>query len=141
MMAIFRKAVTVKRQAAGAYVAGVWVPGAASQVTIQASVQPASAEDMQRLPEGQRQTGAVKLYTSDTLLTSIGDQKADVVVTEQGEYEVSVADVWNNGLIPHKAYLCARVVDAETRTVAVLFVPVGSDSLITSDGLTFKVVG
>ena len=110
MMAIFRKPVTVNRQAAGAYVNGVWVPGAPYQVTIQASVQPASAEDMHRLPEGQRQTGAVKLYTNDALLTAKGDQKADIVVTEQGHYEVSVADVWENGLIPHKAYVCARVV-------------------------------
>jgi hypothetical protein len=108
--AIFRKSVTVKRRAAGSFVAGVWTPGAPSTTTIQASVQPASAEDMQRLPEGQRQTGAVRLYTNDTLLTAKGTQEADIVVTEQGEYEVSVADVWSNGLIPHKSYLCARVV-------------------------------
>jgi hypothetical protein len=108
--AIFRQSVTVKRRAVGAFVAGVWVPGAPTTTTIQASVQPASAEDIQRLPEGQRQTGAVKLYTNDSLFTAKGTQEADIVVTPQGDYEVSVAEVWDNGLIPHKSYLCVRVV-------------------------------
>lgn len=110
MRAIFRKSVTVKRRAAGSYVAGVWTPGALTTTAIQASVQPASAEDMQRLPEGQRQTGAVRIYTNDALRTATGTQEADIVVTEQGDYEVSVAEAWSNGLIPHNFYLCTRVV-------------------------------
>lgn len=110
MRAIFRQAVTVKRRAAGAFVAGVWTPGALSTIAIQASVQPASAEDLQRLPEGQRETGAVRVYTNDSLLTSSGTQEADIVVTSQGEYEVSIAERWENGLIPHNAYICRRVV-------------------------------
>ena len=110
MMAIFRKAITVTRQGAGSFVGGVFVPGAPETLTIQASVQPASAEDLQRLHEGQRLTGAVKLYTNDTLLVAQGNQKADIVTTGQGKFEVSVAEVWENGLIPHKSYLCARVV-------------------------------
>jgi hypothetical protein len=110
MRARFRKSVTVSRQAAGAFVNGVWVPGAVSTVTIQASVQPASAEDMQRLPEGRRQAGAVKLYTNDALLTEKDDQKADRITIGQGEYEVATADVWDNGIIPHNMYMCARVV-------------------------------
>jgi hypothetical protein len=107
---IFRQSVTVRRRANGAFVAGVWTPGALSTTTVQASIQPASAEDMQRLPEGQRQTGAVKLFTADALRTAKGQQEADIIVTTQGEYEVSVAEEWRNGLIPHNAYICARVV-------------------------------
>ena len=109
-MSSFRRPVTITRQAAGAYVAGVWVPGAESTVTIRASVQPATAEDMQRLPEGRRQTGAVKLYTSAALKTEIGNQKADRVTLPTGTYEVAQADQWQNGVLPHNVYLCARVV-------------------------------
>ena len=109
-MSSFRRAVTVTRQAAGAFVAGVWVPGAESTVTIRASVQPATAEDMQRLPEGRRQTGAVRLYTSAALLTEVGTQKADRITLPTGTYEVAQADQWQNGVLPHNVYLCARVV-------------------------------
>lgn len=108
--AIFRRPITIRRLAAGSYVDAVWVAGAASTVTIQASVQPASAEDIQRMPEGQRQTGAVKLFTNDALLTAKETQAADVVILPEGEYEVSVAEDWANGLIPHKHYICARIV-------------------------------
>jgi hypothetical protein len=110
MRAIFRNAITVRRQEPGGYVDAVWVPGEADTLTIQASVQPAGAEDMQRLPEGQRLTGAVRIYTNDLLMTAEGDQKADVVVTSQGRYEVRVAERWENGLIPHNFYLCTRIV-------------------------------
>jgi len=109
-MSSFRRPVTVTRQAAGGYVAGVWVPGNTFTVTIHASVQPATAEDMQRLPEGRRQTGAVKIYTSSTLLTEIGTQKADRIALPTGDYEVAQADQWQNGVLPHNVYLCARVV-------------------------------
>ena len=109
-MSSFRRPVTVTRQAAGGYVAGVWVPGNPFTVTIQASVQPATAEDMQRLPEGRRQTGAVKIYTNSNLMAEIGTQKADRVTLPTGEYEVAQADHWQNGVLPHNVYLCARVV-------------------------------
>lgn len=111
MRSRFRKSVNVTRQAEGAYTDGVWVQGQPFTHTIQASVQPASAEDMQRLPEGRRQAGAVKLYSSDMLLTEQGTQKADRVNLPHGIYEVAVADYWENGIIPHNAYLCARFVE------------------------------
>ena len=110
MRARFRQAVTVTRQPEGGYVDGVWQNDPAGTVAIKASVQPASAEDMQRLPEGRRQTGAVKLFTNDTLLTEKGAQKADVVNLPQGDYEVATAEEWVNGIIPHNAYICARIV-------------------------------
>lgn len=110
MRARFRKSVTVTRQAAGAYVDGVWTPGGDATLTIQASVQPSSDQDMQRLPEGRRITGAVTLYTNDTLKLALGDQQADRIALASGTYEVEVSENWGNGLIPHNKYVCARIV-------------------------------
>ena len=109
-MSSFRRPVTISRYGAGSYVNGVWTQSAPFGVTIHASVQPATDRDMQRLPEGRRQTGAVKLFTNDTLLIEIGTQKADRVTLPTGTYEVAQADAWQNGVINHNAYLCVRVV-------------------------------
>jgi apolipoprotein N-acyltransferase len=109
-MSSFRRTITVSRQAAGSHVNGIWTPGTTTTTTIQASVQPATARDMERLPEGRRQTGAVKVYTSAALLVEQGTQKADRIILPSGTYEVAQADEWQNGVLPHNAYLCARVV-------------------------------
>jgi hypothetical protein len=65
---------------------------------------------MEKLSEGQRQAGAVKIYTDALLNVALGQQEADIVVTSQGEYQVEVAERWENGLIPHNAYVCTRIV-------------------------------
>lgn len=109
--AVFRKPVTVNRPGAGSYVDGFWQQGAPSQLTIQASVQPASQDDMELLPEGRRITGGYRLYTNDTLNLASGTQNADRVVINGADYEVMAEADWSNGIIPHKSYLVARVVE------------------------------
>ncbi|MBT8412482.1 MAG: hypothetical protein KJP02_11895 [Octadecabacter sp.] len=111
LFAALRKPVTVTRYAAGAYVDGFWQEGGTSPVTITASVQPASQTDMQLLPEGRRLTGAYRLFTDDTMLLASGAQQADRVTIGGAEYEVMAEAVWENGLIPHKSYLVARIVE------------------------------
>lgn len=109
---IFRRPVTIERQAPGGFVNGLWQPGAIEAVTILASVQPASGRDMERLPEGRRQAGAVRIFTDATLQLEAGAQKADRIVLPQGTYEVAIADEWQNGIMPHNTYLCVRIVKA-----------------------------
>ncbi len=108
---VFRRPVLVRRVATGQYVDGFWQEGAESEITISASVQPASQNDMKLLPEGRRVTGAYRLYTDDTLFLASDDQNADRVMIGADQYEVMAEADWQNGLIPHKSYLVARIVE------------------------------
>lgn len=114
--AVFRKSVTVRRTAPGSYVDGFWQEGGlvTPAPVINASVQPATQDDMQLLPEGRRITGAYRLYTNDTLNLAIGAQNADRVSINGADYQVMAEADWSNGIIPHKSYLVARVVEDDT---------------------------
>ena len=111
--AVFRQDVAVERREPGAFVDGVWAPGVVSpSVTfIKASVQPASQDDLERLPEGQRITGAYKLFTNDTLRLARDGQEADRVQIGGDWYLVTAAEDWNNGIVPHNVYIVTRIVE------------------------------
>jgi hypothetical protein len=63
------------------------------------------------LPEGQRITGAYKLFTNDRLLLARDDQSGDRVQIDGDWYLVTAEEGWDNGLIPHYAYLVTRIVE------------------------------
>lgn len=111
MFGIFRKPLTVKRQSEGAWVNGFWVAGSETTLTIQASAQPANADDMQLLPDGKRLQGAYKIYTDADLIVAIEGvtQVADKVVINGQDYEISAANPWQNGIIPHNEFMATRV--------------------------------
>lgn len=91
----FNSALTIVRPGAGAYVSGVWVPGATGNIGIQGSIQPASGKDLQLLPEGRRVEAAYAVYTVSQVL--LGDR-----TTIQGEaYEALAVQPWQNGVLPH----------------------------------------
>lgn len=106
----FRKDVTVKRPAAGSYVNGVWVEGAQSTLIIKASVQPATAEEMESLPEARRNLGVYKLYT-DTQLQNLLENanNPDIVVIGGHDYEIMRCEPWQNNIVNHYKALAARV--------------------------------
>jgi len=114
MFGVFRKPVTIKRKSPGAYVDGFWQAGGESTLTIQASVQPAGERDVQLLPEGRRDAGAFRLFTDAVLqVAQEGTGKNnDVAVLEGAEYEIMAEMPWQNGLIPHRAYVAARVTES-----------------------------
>lgn len=100
----FRKTQTIKRTVPGSYVNGVYVEGAETTFTIQASVQPMSGEDIVSVPEGRRASDMVKLYTS-TDLNSQGDagsgQSPDRLVWLGKDYEIYSKEVRQMDVIPH----------------------------------------
>ena len=111
-MSRFRKPLTVKRISGGAYdVSGFWVEGTESEITIQASVQPASYKEMELVDENRRETSKFKIYT-DTLLRTAekGSQNPDRVVYNSEEYEVVALGDWHNDVINHYKYLMSKVV-------------------------------
>ncbi|TQE99496.1 MAG: hypothetical protein FKY71_08295 [Spiribacter salinus] len=113
MFGMFRKPLTVQRQQPGEYVNGIWTPGGITPFTVQASVQPASPEDMERLPEGRRDRQSFMLY-SDLALRAADDNtgvNADVVEIDGADYQVQMTAPWQNGVIPHNVALVTRKVE------------------------------
>lgn len=96
---------TVKRYAAGTYVSGTWTPGAQSSLSVVASVQPAKADELIYLPEAQRTTAAIKIYTDSHLQT--GNEKTGVQadrITYQGEdWEIQQIYEHELGIAHYKA--------------------------------------
>lgn len=72
----------VSRPGATSVVAGRAVAGTSTGFTTRAVVQPATARDLARLPEGRLVTEVVAVWTSDALLVG------DLLTTEGTAYEV-----------------------------------------------------
>jgi hypothetical protein len=112
----FAKPYTVKRQN-GSLVNGTWVATAPDDVAIMASVQPATARDMQNLPQGRRTNGAYVLYSDTEMLTTIaGDndlgldpRKADRITLFGEVFETMIVDPWQNDVLNHYRVLVAKV--------------------------------
>jgi hypothetical protein len=108
--------VTRRRYAAGSWVSGEYAPGASTDTTIAASVQPLDGDDLQSLDEGDRARRSRKLYTTADLRTALqsgasGDAEnlpADQVVIDTVVYEVRHLEV--QGGIPAIAHRKALVV-------------------------------
>ena len=103
-----RMVVTVHRLAVGSYIKGVFTEGAASTETIRASVQPASPNDLQSLPEGRRNSKAYRLYT-DTRLRLVTTSNPDKVVLFGEDYEVTTEEIWQNNIINHYKYIVTKI--------------------------------
>lgn len=108
----FRASKKVLREAAGAYVNGVWSAGARSVLTTLASVQPvAIGRDMQSLPEGRHQSDYAKMYSSD-LLNITRDAEGlqpDIIVHNGYGYEIIDLDIYQSGVINHYKYLAYKI--------------------------------
>lgn len=82
------RAVTVNEWGEGEYTE--------SAQQIVASVQPASGEDLQRLPEGARLADAIVIYYAGELTPERTDGYADVVIWRGRRYQVKSADPYGN---------------------------------------------
>jgi hypothetical protein len=111
-MAIPRKALVLKRPAAGTRVDGHWVEGTRTSSNIRASVQPLRPEEMSLLPEGRRNSEAFRLYTATRLQAAKESTgvNADYVVIDGADYEVMSCVRWQNKVIPHYKAICAKVI-------------------------------
>lgn len=89
---------SVTRYAAGTYVAGKYVPGAASTVTALATVQPLGGNDIMRIPEGDRTRERRKLYSADLLYIErpATKNKADEVSIDGVAWQVESIETWPN---------------------------------------------
>jgi len=114
MSILGQEAITLRTYAAGARSSlGAWTEGATTDVSIQASVQPATGRDMQLLPEGSRQSDAKRIYTVTALNTESQHDgtSADRVQIDSIWYEVHNVKR-ERSIIPHYRGICLRVAEA-----------------------------
>lgn len=103
MFAEFNQTITGTRPATGSYVDGVWTAGADAALSIEASVNPSTAQELQLLPEGRRTDGAYTLCTETEVL------EGDVFSIYGDDHEVIRRQVWQNGILPHYLAICVRM--------------------------------
>jgi len=103
-----RKLLIVTQHLPGTYVKGVYAPGTTTSTTIFASVQPATKNDIESLPEGKRNSKSYALFTnSDLPMVSLSTP--DTVMIEGETYEMVRKEPWRNNVISHYKYIVVKV--------------------------------
>lgn len=103
-----RKTIALTRKT-GSYINGVWTPGAPVNLTIRGSLQPASSEDLEKLPEGRRNKTAYRIYTKDDIRGLDTSANPDRVQIHGDSYEVVTVAHWENGLLNHKKAVVVKL--------------------------------
>lgn len=103
------RSLTRRTFAAGSRTAGRWVEGTATTTTIQGSLQPLNGDELQSLPEGERQRKSRKVYTTTALYAGSVDagRRADQVVDGSDTWDVRSVSAWYAVLGHYKAILLA----------------------------------
>jgi len=91
------EAITVERSMAGAYVDGIYQQGGTFTFKTIASVQQPLADDLQNLPEGERDKDIKKFISKKQIKTTDdrGEIPADVVIYNSVRYKIIAAQDWN----------------------------------------------
>ncbi len=76
------------------YVAGRRATPAVTAIPITASVQPASGQVVQRLPEGKRDRETMVVYTQVELKIAGADQECDLIRVDSAMFEVESCQRW-----------------------------------------------
>ncbi len=112
MSLLGQTSITRRRYAAGTRAStGFWTTPTPTDTTISASVQEASGDDLQVLPEGERKKETVKVYTETAELRTANQHagiQADRVVVATIVYEVAHVEL-RHPLIPHYKALATRL--------------------------------
>lgn len=105
----FHKSFTVTRRAADSYNSdGILVPGVTSTITITGSVQPLRDDEIETLPEGFRNSAAVKIY-SDQLIYPARQAGTDGLTSPTSADEVSAfGKTWQ--VITYPEYRQANII-------------------------------
>lgn len=102
----------IEREGEGEWINGRYEPGPKCRFEVIASVQPMKASEMLLMPEGERTTEHIKVYTNERLRevdeknTALGDKFA-----YDGKcYEVQQVENWQIGTdLPHYKAICKKV--------------------------------
>lgn len=89
---------------------GIWVPGTQELIPIRCTVQPATPEDLQSLPEGRRQSRAFRIFTR-AFLRAVATKNPDQVQINGERYELLSVQIWQNNIINHYTAIAVRLDD------------------------------
>lgn len=100
--------ITVVRKTGGAYVDGLYVEGVESSFKTIASVQQPTPDEIEKLPEGERNKDLFKFYSKKPLrATSDRDgTEADIAILNSVRYKIISAEDWN--IFGHTVAIGAR---------------------------------
>jgi hypothetical protein len=92
---------------------GIWQVAFSTDDTIVATIQPVMGEEYQNLPEGRKQFGTIKIYTTADLkaFDQSTNSAGDIVIFDGRNWEVAQKLIFSSGLIPHKKYIAYLVVE------------------------------
>ena len=117
-MSLFRSTELTKISfTAGEFVKGRWVEGTETRTEFSGTWQPASGQDLQKLPEGKRSDETFKCFAPIEIAFTAADADSgisgDRIEIDGKRYEVILAAPWNNGLLPHWELLCKKEKEGE----------------------------
>ena len=116
-MSLFRSTELIKISSTGQLVKGRWVEGEESRSEFLGSWQPASGQDLQKLPEGKRSDETFKCFAPIEMTFTAADAEkgvsGDKIEKDGKRYEVILAAPWDNGLLPHWELLCKKEKEGE----------------------------
>lgn len=107
----FRKTVEIKRKSGGGYVDGQYIEGTDASIFLKASIQPASPEEMQELPEGRRTDEVFKMYTKTQMFT-VTDENPDHLLIDGQNYEVISVGKHQSDIISHYKVMISKKANA-----------------------------
>lgn len=115
MLDLLTGTIQIIQPSAGAWVDGEFVNGATTTLNIPASVQPLKASDLKMLPEGRRNTEAIKIYAETKAV--ISDEKNSKnnskIVYDGKNYEVFSVFNWSIGTDLKHYKIIALKIDGE----------------------------
>lgn len=110
-----KKTYPVKRYSGGSYVNKEWVPNTPEDLTIEANIQPANFNDLRIVPEGDRTTRHIKIYTQDFIQEPVeGEDTGDLIYFQNSWYRVCKLKQYDMGVLNHYHALAMEVVRAPT---------------------------
>ncbi len=106
--------VTVNRYGAATLNRGQFTATTTPIVITDANIQPASKEDILRLPEGKRHKDVQIIFTATELFSAGngGTSKGDRVEYDGREYEVFFTNTYRMGVLDHTEAIMVEVTDA-----------------------------
>ena len=113
MMSGFRRKLIARQVSGGAVdINGRWTGESESDISIWASIQPATSQDLLTLEEGRRNRSTFVLFT-DTELNSFNEQNPHRIQLFGEEYEVVSRGDWQNEVLSHYRVLVQKMVPVD----------------------------
>lgn len=101
---------------------GMYVNGKSEKIEMVVAINPATGKDLKNLPESQRTSQAIKVYSNELLVTANENisKKADCIEWRGCDYQVQNVEDWTNTDIPHYKSIAVKVEnDSSNRVVTI----------------------